>query len=121
MGMIKELSSSSVNVLIYRWECSLLPCVRPVPHGGEDLVESVRRHLERVDLAVHAAVLNSPVKKFLINAQKSEYTAERHLISSLMQMSASQNLSSSDFGSDSVGSIMRQPVTGHDMVGAWNP
>ena len=36
-------------------------------------------------------------------------------------MSASQYLSSSALLSDSVGSIIKHPVTGKDMVGAWNP
>lgn len=34
---------------------------------------------------------------------------------------ASQNLSSSSLSSDSVGSIMRVPTTGHDVVGEWKP
>lgn len=42
-------------------------------------------------------------------------------ISCRMLIMASQNLSSSALSSDSVGSIMRVPATGQDMVGAWNP
>lgn len=34
---------------------------------------------------------------------------------------ASQNRSISALSSDSVGSIIKVPATGHDMVGAWNP
>ncbi len=36
-------------------------------------------------------------------------------------MNASQYRSSSSLSSDSVGSIMRQPLTGKDIVGAWKP
>ena len=42
-------------------------------------------------------------------------------ISSRMLIMASQKRSSSDLGSLSVGSIMRVPATGNDMVGAWKP
>ena len=42
-------------------------------------------------------------------------------ISASMAIMASQNRSSSRFDSDSVGSIMRVPATGNDMVGAWKP
>lgn len=42
-------------------------------------------------------------------------------ISARMAIMASQKRSSSAFGSDSVGSTMRQPAIGKDMVGAWNP
>ena len=38
-----------------------------------------------------------------------------YLISSLMQMRASQKRSSSALGSDSVGSIIRAPATGQDL------
>jgi hypothetical protein len=38
-----------------------------------------------------------------------------NLISCLMQIRASQNLSSSALGSDSVGSIIRAPATGQDL------
>ena len=38
------------------------------------------------------------------------------LISSRMQIIASQNLSSSALGSDSVGSTIKHPVTGHDLL-----
>ena len=38
-----------------------------------------------------------------------------------LHMSASQYLSSSSLSSDSVGSIIRHPATGKDMVGAWKP
>ena len=43
------------------------------------------------------------------------------LISSRMAISASQNRSSSASDSDSVGSTIRVPATGNDMVGAWKP
>jgi hypothetical protein len=36
-------------------------------------------------------------------------------------ISASQNRSSSAFGSLSVGSIIRVPATGNETVGAWKP
>jgi len=36
-------------------------------------------------------------------------------------MSASQKRSSSSLSSDSVGSIIRHPDTGNDIVGAWKP
>lgn len=39
----------------------------------------------------------------------------------LMLIMAVQNRSSSSFDSDSVGSIMSVPGTGHDMVGPWKP
>src|SRR6218665_2929599 len=41
--------------------------------------------------------------------------------SALMWIIASMNRSSSARSSDSVGSTMRVPATGNDMVGAWNP
>ena len=34
---------------------------------------------------------------------------------------ASQNLSSSSLSSDSVGSTIKVPTTGHDVVGEWKP
>ena len=34
---------------------------------------------------------------------------------------AAQKRSTSPFGSDSVGSTISVPATGHDMVGAWKP
>ena len=43
------------------------------------------------------------------------------LISSRIPIMALQKRSSSALDSDSVGSIIRVPDTGHDMVGAWNP
>ena len=43
------------------------------------------------------------------------------LISSRMEMSASQNWSNSASDSDSVGSIINVPDTGNDTVGAWYP
>lgn len=42
-------------------------------------------------------------------------------ISCRIPSSASQNRSISALSSDSVGSIIRVPATGHDMVGAWKP
>ena len=42
-------------------------------------------------------------------------------ISSLIEIIASQNRSSSVRSSLSVGSIMRVPATGNDIVGAWKP
>lgn len=42
-------------------------------------------------------------------------------ISCRMPSSASQNRSISALSSDSVGSIIKVPETGHDMVGAWKP
>src|SRR5262245_16062105 len=42
-------------------------------------------------------------------------------ISALMEIIASQKRSSSARSSDSVGSIINVPVTGNDIVGAWNP
>ena len=39
----------------------------------------------------------------------------------VVPIKASQKRSSSSLSSDSVGSIMRVPVTGHDSVGAWKP
>ena len=38
-----------------------------------------------------------------------------------LQISASQYLSNSSLSSDSVGSIMSDPLTGNDIVGAWKP
>ena len=43
------------------------------------------------------------------------------LISLLMPIMASQNLSNSALDSLSVGSIIKVPATGHDIVGAWKP
>ena len=42
-------------------------------------------------------------------------------ISSRIASMASQNRSSSSFGSLSVGSIITVPGTGNETVGAWNP
>ena len=42
-------------------------------------------------------------------------------VSARMAIIASQNRSSSMRSSDSVGSIIRVPATGNDMVGAWKP
>ncbi len=41
--------------------------------------------------------------------------------SALIMIIASMNRSISSRSSDSVGSTMRVPATGNDMVGAWNP
>lgn len=43
---------------------------------------------------------------------------ENEIKESMGSIMASQNLSSSALSSDSVGSIMRVPATGQDMVGA---
>src|SRR6185312_865500 len=43
------------------------------------------------------------------------------LISSRIEISASQNRSSSAFDSLSVGSIISVPATGNETVGAWKP
>lgn len=57
----------------------------------------------------------------------SGFTRESILPSSMSAIScripsrASQYRSISALSSDSVGSIMRVPATGHDMVGAWKP
>ncbi len=42
-------------------------------------------------------------------------------ISPRIEIIASQKRSSSSFDSLSVGSIIRVPGTGHDIVGAWKP
>ena len=39
----------------------------------------------------------------------------------MLPIMASQNLSSSSLSSDSVGSTINVPTTGHDVVGEWKP
>ena len=52
-------------------------------------------------------------------ARVTGFTASMAAISARIEMSASQKRSSSALSSDSVGSTMMVPATGHDIVGAW--
>lgn len=113
-------------------ESGVLPGVRPVPLGGWHTGQRVRSHLQTNTR--HTSCLTFAIPAFLMCfAEKSGgctfkgFTRESILpssmsaISCLMPSRASQNRSISALSSDSVGSIMRVPATGHDMVGAWKP
>jgi hypothetical protein len=59
---------------------------------------------------------------FLSGLSRASYSpAATREISDLIAIIASQNRSISIRLSLSVGSIMKVPATGNDMVGAWNP
>lgn len=115
-----------------QWESGVLPGVRPVPRGGWHAGQWVRSHLQTNTR--HASCLTFVIAAFLMCFTEKHggctlrgFTRESILpssisaISCLMPSRASQNRSISALSSDSVGSIMRVPATGHDMVGAWKP
>lgn len=110
----------------------MLPGVGSVPVGGCDAGQRVRSHLQTHKRSfISAAVLH------LFTPDKSVKSNQWRTLSGLMRESirpssmsaiscripsrASQKRSISALSSDSVGSIMRVPATGHDMVGAWKP
>ena len=95
-----------------RGEGGLLPRVRPVPVTGEDLLQRVRRSLDRVVESVNLTLLNGPESKkirnqymYIVQVCVSQIS---HLTSFRMLMRASQNLSSSALSSLSVGSKRRK-------------
>ena len=59
----------------------------------------------------------------LLHLSDAELTACMHgtIMFQVAPIKASQKRSSSSLSSDSVGSTMRVPDTGHDSVGAWKP
>lgn len=117
----------------HQGESGMLPGVGSVPGGGWDTSQRVRGHLQ-------ADANEDPHRSQLLEERLSSHTdggavkgtlrgltresilpSSMSAISCRMPSSASQNRSISALSSDSVGSIIKVPVTGHDMVGAWKP
>lgn len=112
-------------------ESGVFPGVGSVPLGGGHTGQGVRSHLQGEKHSSHFLFqLHSPLgrrKNAARNQTLRGLTRESILPSSMSAISclipsrASQKRSISALSSDSVGSIIRVPATGQDMVGAWKP